>query len=230
MLKLEGYLQSRGPVSPEQTLSQSYGDMQVPLLLFSPEGLRCYVCAIQKFAFDAHPVQRSLGHTPPHCYFVYRSKPPARKQYESSTSIASSVPKQCKDDIKMVTVPPSISNLSVIDWNSLNIHQQLSPLANLQIHSANQTRDLETSSTSSQSLSISSRNVSSNFSSEDLAADQEVGADGFAKKLSQEEEELRHILMSVRSPAFIESSEDLESSATDSELESVFLDLSSCSK
>ena len=160
MLKLEGYLQSSGPVSLEQTLSQSYGDpvfealhMQVPLLLFSPEGLRCDVFAIQKFAFEAHPVKRSLGHTPPHCYFVYRLKPPARKLHESSTKIASSVPKQSKDDIKVVTVLQSISNLSVIDWNSFDIHKFFS-LANLQIHSANLPRDLEASSTSSQSLSI----------------------------------------------------------------------------
>ena len=41
-------------------------------------------------------------------------------------------------------------------------------LANLQIHSANLPRELEASSTSSQSLSISSLNVSSHASSEDL--------------------------------------------------------------
>ena len=78
MLKFEEHLESHGPVTAESCQSQSYGDpvfealhVQIPLLLFSPAGIKRYLFSLQNFAFDAHPVRDKLQWPPPHCYYRF---------------------------------------------------------------------------------------------------------------------------------------------------------------
>ena len=130
MLKFDGHLQSHGPVSPyENAMSQSYGDpvfealhLQVPLLLFNPSGISRYLFTLQKFAFDAHPVQRSLNCTPPHCLYIYQTKslplscgsrPPLNRQPQHAVSFV------CVSTTGASVSASLSASISFVDWFAL---------------------------------------------------------------------------------------------------------------